>query len=73
MRYFLASIFTAICLFVGFLPEIVMVVLWGIIGPVGFWQKAATLFMFGTFGTGLCVLFGYIAFAFWVFLIGEIT
>ena len=50
-----------------------MVVLWGIIGPVGFWQKAATLFMFGTFGTGLCVLFGYIAFAFWVFLIGEIT
>ncbi len=59
-------ILTIFCLAFSIIPEVSMYFLYQWIAPTSALAKVAVLAIFWCGGLGLCILFAYLGFAFWV-------
>ena len=73
MKLISTFILSVICLAFGLIPEGIMYFTWSLITPTEVWQKLVLLGLFWFGGASLCILFGFLAFAFWVACLSEIT
>lgn len=49
----------------AFAPELGMYAIWGLIDPKDFWEKAATIFIFGFFGAGFTLVVKFFMVKLW--------
>lgn len=68
----LLTLFTAFCLILGFLPEIVMYFTWHLIQPDSTIAKILLMGLFWVAGAGLCVFFGFIAISIWLSVLTKV-
>lgn len=65
-------IVTLLCLLFAILPEIAMYATWHLISPSTEITRILLMILFWATGGGLCLVFGFLAFAGWVAILNEI-